>query len=245
MAPARLMRVPFWRAIKQRDRNTNSGGNHVAGGTLGRYLPQGRAGQITAAVLTCLVLALIWRGAVVPAREWYGARTLRLDTARRLLADKRALVAVLPRLRKQLADEDEHNAAGTAARTGGTIGGRMLLPGPSDAVAGAALQGDLQSLAQQNGISLDSAETIAGKAQGALRRIPLRVRMTTSYAKLVGLLAAIGASRPLMLVDRLAIHATSLPDSGASNAGADLPLTAELTVSGFRVTDRPQTASNQ
>lgn len=241
MAPARLMRVPFWRASKRHNSSAHARSDDLAGGALARQLPQGRAGQIAASGLTCLVLAMAWRGAVIPAGEWYGARSHRLDTARRLLAEQRDLVASLPALTRRLATEDADAAPGT----GGTIGGRVLLPGPSDAVAGAALQGDLQALAQQNGISLDSAETIAGKAQGALRRIPLRVRMTTSYPKLVGLLAAVAASEPLMLVDRLAIHATSLPASGASNAGADLPLTAELTVSGFRVADTPRKAGRQ
>lgn len=230
MDPARLIRVPIWRAALRRTATARAGGtDSIAGGALGHYLPQGRAGAIAALALTALALAIVWRGAVIPAQGWYAARQTRLDTARRLLAEERGLVASLPALKAR------STAANSAGAHGGAQAGGMLLPGASDAVAGAALQGDLQALAQQSGINLDSAETLAGQAQGALRRIPLRVRMTTAYPKLVDLLAAIATARPLMQVDRLAIHATSLPESGASNADTDLPLTAALTVSGFRV----------
>ena len=161
----------------------------------------------------------------MPARDWYAARQMRLETARRMLAHERDLVATLPALKARVAAGRRHGSGGASAAT-------TLLPGASDAVAAAALQGDLQGLAQQSGVSLNSAETVASQAHGALRRIPLRVRMTTSYRDLVGLLGRIAGSRPLMLVDQLEIHATSLPESGSPDAA--LPLSAEITVAGFR-----------
>lgn len=246
MDPARLIRAPFWRATLHRAAPPRARtGEHIAGGALGRYLPQGRAGQIAAICLTCLALAIVWCGAVIPARQWYAGRQMRLNTARRLLASERDLVASLPAMKARLAAAEGHAAHAAASGTGNMHADRLLLPGPSDAVAGAALQGDLQTLAQQSGINFDSAETLAGRSEGALRRIPLRVRLTTSYPKFVGLVTAIATSRPLMLVDRLEIHATSVPDAGASNSGTNLPLTAELTVSGFRVANARQSGHGQ
>lgn len=223
------MRLPSWRVARRTPATTpREAVLRQEGGALAHRLPQGRAGQVAALGLTILVLTLAWRGAVMPAREWYAARQMRLETAHRLLAHERDLVAALPMLKSRL-------AAGHAGGSRSASDRALLLPGASDAVAAAALQGDLQGLAQQSGISLNSAETLAGQAHGALRRIPLRVRMTTSYRDLVGLLSRIAAARPLMLVDRLEIHATSLPDSGSAETA--LPLGAEITVAGFRAAD--------
>ena len=196
-----------------------------AGGALAPYLPQGRTGQAAALCLTLAVALLAWYGAVLPARQWYVARQERLQVGVRLLAHERALIAALPRLAAQAA------AAGNAAQGSGA-----MLPGRSDALAAAALQGDLQMLAQKDGVSLDSAETLPAKSEGVLRRIGIRVRMTTSYDKLVTLMSGIATTRPLMLTGDLSIHSTGLP--GTDTAAPGQPVMASFTVSGFRAGNR-------
>ncbi|MDD2876657.1 MAG: type II secretion system protein GspM [Acidiphilium sp.] len=184
-------------------------------------LPEGRAGQAAALGLTLAGLLVVWFGLIAPALSWYGARAQRIAATREVIAHERALIAALPALQRRFA----------ALRHGG-IAGAALLTGGSDAVAGAVLQGDVQALANQNSINLDSAEILTAVPIGDFRRIPLRISLTTEYPKLIALLGAITVGSPRMLVDDLSLHATGLPDPGQ-----DLPIRASFTISAFRVGD--------
>jgi general secretion pathway protein M len=186
-------------------------------------LPAGRAGQVTAVALTLAALLIAWFGLIGPLLSWYGAQSQELATTRLRLAHERALIATLPRLRRQIGAQRHDGAARSALLTGG-----------SDAVAGAALQGDVQALAAQRGITLDSAEILSTAVIGDFRRIPLRISLTTDYPKLIALLGAIEAASPRMLVDDVSLHATGLPDPGR-----DLPIRASFTISAFRAAGHP------
>ncbi len=186
-------------------------------------LPEGRAGQVTAVALTGAGMLLAWFGLIAPILSWYGAQAQQLATTRLLLAHERALIATLPLLRRQIGAQHHDGAARSA-----------LLAGGSDAVAGAALQGDVQALAAQRGITLDSAEILSTSVIGDFRRIPLRISLTTDYPKLIALLGAIEAASPRMLVDDVSLHATGLPDPGR-----DLPIRASFTISAFRAAGHP------
>ncbi|MGC9269970.1 type II secretion system protein GspM [Acidiphilium sp.] len=179
-------------------------------------LPDGRAGRITAILLTLCGVAILWFGLIAPAMSWYDARSRQIAETRLVIAHERALIAALPDMQARIARS-------------GRIGGVTLLAGGSDAVAGAALQGDVQALASRNSINLDSAELLTPVKTGDFRRIPLRISLTTDYPKLIALLGAIAATSPRMLVDDLSLHATGLPDPGR-----DLPIRASFTISAFR-----------
>jgi general secretion pathway protein M len=181
-------------------------------------LPTGAKGQLLALAVTLLILLTVGFGILIPLHNWYQRGADKLAQAQLTLAHEQALIVALPSMRQQI----------TSLRAQ-PINQSTLLPGISDAVAGATLQGRIQSIAQSAGISLDSGEILPVVHVGTLNRIPLRVTMTTSYDKLVGLLAAIAASPEKMLVDDVSIHATGVPDPGR-----DLPVTASFTVSGFR-----------
>jgi general secretion pathway protein M len=181
-------------------------------------LPTGRAGQAAALGLTLAGLLVVWFGLIAPGLSWYDARAQRIAERRLMIAHERALIAALPALQRRI-----------IALRRGDIATTALLTGGSDAVAGAALQGDVQALALRQGITLDSAEILTTVKTGDVRRIPLRISLTTDYPRLIALLGAIGAAAPRMLVDDLSLHATGLPDPGR-----DLPIRASFTVSAFR-----------
>ena len=179
-------------------------------------LPDGRAGQVTAILLTLCGLAILWFALIAPAVSWYDARARRIAETSLVIAHERALIAALPGMRARIGRP-------------GRIAGVALLQGGADAVAGAALQGDVQALAGRNGINLDSAELLTPVKTGDFRRIPLRISLTTDYPKLIALLGAIAVASPRMLVDDLSLHALGLP-----GPGRELPIRAGFTISAFR-----------
>jgi general secretion pathway protein M len=181
-------------------------------------LPEGRAGQALALAITVLVLLCLGAGVVLPVSGWSGARRSEIARAQIRLAHERAVVGALPALRRAVAQ----TRPGIEAQD-------RLLRGASDAVAGAALQGDVQALAGTQGVALDSAEILAARQTGRFRLIPLKVSLTTPYPKLIALLGAIAHAKPRMLVDDLDIDASGVPD-----ATRDLPVHASLTVAAFR-----------
>ncbi|WP_287761750.1 type II secretion system protein GspM [Acidiphilium sp.] len=185
---------------------------------LPRDLPDGRAGQALALAISAALLALVGFGVIRPGLAWYRGLSTRVATVSTLLAHERRLVAELPALRRM------------AARGRPGAGRDAYLPGGSAAIAGARLQGAVQSLAATHRIGLDSAELLPPVSLGSVERIRLRISMTATYPALIGFLDALGAATPRMLVNRLDLHAT-----GAPTTGADLPLHASFTVSGFRI----------
>lgn len=144
---------------------------------------------------------------------------------RRMLADRmEELVQALPALRRR---------ADTAVSTG--LAATSLLQGSNDAVAGAALQGRVQDMAQRAGASLSSVETLPAAPAGAYRRIGLHVSLVATWPVLVGLLQSVEQARPRMLVDDLQLHGSHILLRSTA-----LPLTASFTVYAFRGTEHRQ-----
>ena len=185
-------------------------------------LPEGRAGQISAAGLALLALAALAFGVIAPLSDWYGARAALLQDERQQLAHMLALQRTLPSLRR------------SAAAAAQTANATVLLPGGSDAIAGAALQSSLQNLAARSSISLDSAEMQPADDVGALRRIGVAVSVTTTWPALITLLAQIDSASPRMIVDNLTINGNAPPDPRQ-----EVSLQATFTVSAFRAGGGP------
>ncbi len=181
-------------------------------------LPEGKAGQALAALITVLALAALWVGIAAPLAGWFSARAGLLAAERQEIARGDALQQSLPALRA---------AAAAAAKQADANG--ILLADGSDAIAGADLQADLQGLAAQNGTSLDSIAMVPAQQAGALRRIGVQVSVTATWPVLIALLGAIDAARPRMIVDQLTVTSP-----GPIDAGQDAPLQAGFTVAAYR-----------
>lgn len=180
-------------------------------------LPTGRNGRMLAAGLALLVLLAFWLGIIAPILDWYGARADRLHELRLRTARETALITTLPALKAEAAQ-----AAKTPTRA--------VLNGNSDAIAGAALQEQVQSMATASNAQLTSIETLPVDQMGAYRRIGVRVELSAGLPVIVALMKAIEEAEPSMLVDDL--HLTATPVGPMATA---LPLDASFTVYAFRV----------
>ncbi len=180
-------------------------------------LPTGRRGQLLAGILALLTIAVVWLGVVAPVLDFYGARDDQVDALRARAAREAALVEALPRLVKE-AELASHTPT------------RAVLTGNSDAIAGATLQEQVQSMASGANAQLTSIETLPGEQVGNYRRIGVRVELSAQLAVVIHLLAAIEEAQPSMLLDDIRLTATPV---GPQNA--QLPLDAAFTVYAFRV----------
>jgi hypothetical protein len=180
-------------------------------------LPTGQRGQALAAALALLALVVVWLGVLAPALNFYGSRQDQVDALRARAAREAALIEALPRLAKE---------AEIAARTPT----RAVLAGNSDAIAGAALQEQVQTMASGANAQLTSIETLPGEQAGNYRRIGVRVELSAQLVVVIHLLAAIEEAQPSMLLDDIRLTGTPV---GPQNA--QLPLDAAFTVYAFRV----------
>jgi type II secretory pathway component PulM len=180
-------------------------------------LPTGRNGRALAGGLAVLTLLVLWIGIASPVLDWYGARADRLQDLWARAVRERALIDMLPTLKKEAAE-----AANTPTRA--------VLAGNTDAIAGAALQEQVQTMATAANAQLTSIETLPGEQVGAYRRIGVRLEMNAPLPVLVALLKAVDEVQPSMLVDD--IHLTATP-VGPANTQA--PLDTAFTVYGFRI----------
>lgn len=181
-------------------------------------LPEGRLGQLAAIGVTLAGAALLWLLIAAPIIGWYQTREDDLAQAQRVAARLIALDREIPAL---------HKAVGAAGLQDASA--QLLLPGGSDAVAGANLQSALQSLATNAGTSLDSSELLPAQQTGALRRIGMQVSVTASYPVVIALLQAIATARPRMIVNSL-----SLDNTADAVSSQEPSMEADFTVIGFR-----------
>jgi hypothetical protein len=178
-------------------------------------LPDGPRGQILAAALTLCLLAALWFGAAAPLIEFYHDRGEQLAQRQALLVRMQALADSLPLL--------EHQAAGSRPATA------ALLPGNTDALAAAAMQSMVQSMASAAGLELASMETLPAEVRGPYRGIGLRVSLSASWLRLIALLRSAAQSQPRMVVEELQLRAPLMQDRSA-----DAPVNATFVLLAFR-----------
>ena len=185
-------------------------------------LPDGRRGQMLALGITAIGLVLVWVALILPLVGWYEARGAHL-------AEKQALAAHLLRFEREL--PVLRAAVAHLGITDTTAG--MLLPGTSDAIAGANLQSNLQEIASAAGTSLDSAAMQPPKASGALRLISVQVSLTAPFQALIDFLVATATTEPRLIIDGITLTAIDAPGQSGPPS-----VQANLTVTGFRAEDQ-------
>ncbi len=180
-------------------------------------LPTGRPGQALAGALALLVLLVLWLGVVSPSVDFYATRADEAASLRTRAAREAALIETLPLLTRE---------AAAAARTPQ----RAVLAGNSDAIAGATLQEQVQTMASSHSAQLTSIETLPAEQVGIYRRIGVHVELSAQLAVIVAVLRAIEDAQPTMLIDDIRLTATPV---GPQNV--QLPLDCAFTVYAFRV----------
>ena len=185
-------------------------------------LPTGRQGRILASSLLILVAIVVWIGIAAPLIDVYDGQAEKLAQRAALAEHMAALAAELPQLKAQAAAVPANN--GTATFDGAT-----------DALAGATLQSQLQSLATTAGATLSSMETLTAEQAGPYRRIGVKLNISAPLPVLVQLMDQIEQARPPMLIDDLQIHGSPIVLPGALASALD----AGFTVYGFRSGNAP------
>ena len=180
-------------------------------------LPEGWWGRVLALLLTIVVIAALWAGIAQPLMAWYGKRADELDRLRVLAHHMTEIAGREPTLRRDV----ERLSGGPPASA--------VIDSPSDAVAGATLQGLVQDCVARAGARLNSVEILPAVQRGGWRRIGLRLSVTASLPALAGLLQMIQAGSVTMLLDDVQLHA--IPIRATSEAPV---IDSAITVYGFR-----------
>jgi general secretion pathway protein M len=168
--------------------------------------------------ITLVVIIIGWAGLVGPALGWYEGRGEILVQRRVLAGHMEAMAATVPALQAELQ---------AAAANGPPL--RTVLEGATDAIAGAALQQQVQDMTSQVGATLTSAESLPPEQAGMYRRIGLHVSVTAPWTVMVALFTAIQTATPRMLVDDIQLQSGQL----LSASKATHPLEASFTVLAF------------
>ncbi len=177
----------------------------------------GYTGPLLALTLLGGVLLAGWLTLASPLLAWHAERAA-VVADRTVLAQRlERLAATLPALRLAVQTAD---VSGNAS---------SLLPGVTDAIAGAALQGLVQEMALQAGATLTSTETLPVSTVGLYRRIGLRLSLNVSWPVLIPLLQAMAQARPRMIVDDLELQSSQM----VIDLDQQL-MTASFTVYAFR-----------
>jgi len=179
-------------------------------------LPEGRRGAALALGVLAIALVLVWGGLIAPLAGWYHARAVALAQQRALAAHMAAVVATLPSMRA------------AARRAGREPAVGALLSGGSDAIAAAALQGTVESIARNVGANLTSVAILPGEQAGEWRRIGLRVEAQGAFGVIIQLLNGVLRGAPPMLIDDLSLSRLSINDL------LPLSLEAGFTIYAFR-----------
>ena len=189
---------------------------------MGTTLPTGRQGRLLALGFVLLAIILVWLGVAEPLMGLYASQAAKLAQQAALADRMAALAAELPALKTRAAAVPANNGAAT-------------FEGATDALAGATLQSQLQSLAGTAGATLSSMETLAAEQAGPYRRIGVKLSISAPLPVLVQMMAQIEQARPPMLIDDLQIHGSPIVLPGALASALD----AGFTVYGFRSGSAP------
>ncbi|WP_119681175.1 type II secretion system protein GspM [Indioceanicola profundi] len=158
--------------------------------------PVGRALALT--VLVVLVL-FCWQGLVQPAFDLRHAAEAELEAARAVEGRLAAIVS-----RAEQAEQRLDALAGDLA-----VRADLLRAG-SEAVAGAMLQQELQSLAQRAGAQVRSAQALPLQREGELITAANRLRLSADQPALIELLAMMDAHSPALRIRQIAISVTTV-----------------------------------
>jgi general secretion pathway protein M len=185
-------------------------------------LPTGRQGHVLALGLVVLAAVIVWLGVAAPLMDLYDAQAAKLAQRTGLAERMAGLAAELPDLQARAAAVPANNGAAT-------------FEGATDALAGATLQSQLQSLAGTAGATLSSMETLTAEQSGPYRRIGVKLSISAPLPVLAELIAQIEQARPPMLIDDLQIHGSPIVLPGAQASALDVG----FTVYGFRSGSAP------
>jgi len=182
-------------------------------------LPEGRSGRLTALGILAVLVVTAYLAIISPVVAFYADTAATLDERREQLRRYRNAVNDLPRLRETAKRQSD---AATAAN--------MLLMGASDAVAAAELQSSLKDIVEGEGATIMSAAILPAEAEGAFRRVGVRVAFSGDMQTLTTVLLQVEEARPTLFAGDFDIHQSSTEEGSEDNP----MLAVSLDVFGYR-----------
>jgi hypothetical protein len=181
----------------------------LQGGRIVNSLRASTSGKVLALVIGALLLGAIHFTVIAPLFSYYQTTAQRLEERRELVQRYQSAARDLPRLR--------------AAAAQGQVrppDSDLLLTGPTDAVAAAALQSILKVLVELEGAKLNSAEMLLPESEdNVIRRVGVRIAFAGNLNLLTTVIEGVETTRPVLSVGSLDIHtAANLDDEGEDHA---------------------------
>jgi hypothetical protein len=182
-------------------------------------LPEGRSGRFAALGILVVLLAAAYLAIISPVISFYASTADTLDQRREQVRKYRNAVNDLPRLRE-----------GAKRQSDAASAANMLLTGASDAVAAAELQSSLKDIVEGEGTTIMSAAILPVEAEGAFRRVGLRIAFSGDIEVLTTVLLQVEEARPMLFVGDFDVHQSSAGESDGENP----MLAVSLDVFGYR-----------
>jgi len=182
-------------------------------------LPEGRSGRFAALGILIVLAAAFYFAVLSPVISFYADTAGTLQQRREQVRKYRNAVNELPHLRETAKRQSD---AASAAN--------MLLTGASDAVAAAELQSSLKDIVEGEGSTIMSAAILPVEAEGAFRRVGLRIAFSGDMELLTTVLLQIEESHPMLLVRDFDVHQSNTGEGDQENP----MLAVSLDVFGYR-----------
>jgi general secretion pathway protein M len=163
---------------------------------------------------------------VSPLIAAYRQNTDSLKEAEDLLARFQVVAAAEDGLQEELREIGERHALQ-----------RYYLAKETDALAAAEIQDWIKAAVQEHGGTIRSIQTLPGDDEGELRRVILRMQMTTTTAALFRIAHALETNQPLLFIDNVDIQSRSTRQTGQQHT--EPVLTVSLDVYGYRSPEVP------
>jgi general secretion pathway protein M len=183
-------------------------------------LPGGIRGRLVAIGLLVLPLVLVGEYVLRPLLSAYMSYHDDIAALHDEIARYRGVIAELPALRASIERLDRTQPLRP-----------YLLGGGNPALAAAALQRQLRSLADEHDATLVSVRVEPAVPEGDLERIRVRARLQTSSRGLRDTLHALESSRPYLFVEQLS---ASTRERRRRERATDSVIDVQMVVSGLR-----------
>jgi general secretion pathway protein M len=178
--------------------------------------------RAAALLLLAAALAAAYVWIVGPIAAAYADTAAAIADTRELLERYDRLAASRASLEAQLAAIEQK--PDTAA---------YYLDGATDALAAASLQARVTALVEGSGATLLSIQTLTTTEDRGLRRVAIRLQMTSAIAPLVRVLHGLETGVPLLFVDNLEVQSQAAPQTEPDAAPASAPLIVGFDLYGY------------
>jgi general secretion pathway protein M len=175
--------------------------------------------RVAALTLIVVLAGIVWLVILAPLVNAYVETGANLTEAQERLARYRNVAAQRPALEQRFAELLHHE----------TDSG-FHLSGRTDALAAADLQRTATAVIERSGGALNSIQPLPAAADGAFRRIAVRVQFTGTTSTLFAAVYELESRTPLLLIDNLEIRPRPASRLGATD---DASLSIRFDLSGF------------